>query len=70
MNDLPETVTEGYKKATGTLNLSYIMFSESRLVNAYTKAVNEEIRGSRRNTAKACLLKIMQVKDLDSHTNT
>ena len=53
MNDFhPETVTEGYKKATGTLKPKLYYVSESRLVIRHTKAVNEEIRGSRLNTQR------------------
>ena len=56
MNDFTETVNEGYKKATGTLKSSYIMFPESRLVIRHTKAVNEEIRGSRSRNIKGLFI--------------
>tara|TARA_B100000927_G_scaffold159218_1_gene128289 strand:- start:1310 stop:2785 length:1476 start_codon:yes stop_codon:yes gene_type:complete len=57
MNDFTETVTEAYRKATGTLKSSYIMFPEStRLVIRHTKAVNEEVRGSRSRNIKGLFI--------------
>ena len=56
MNDFSETVTEGYRKATGTLKSSYIMFPESRLVIRHTKAIDEEIRGSRSRNIKGLFI--------------
>jgi hypothetical protein len=57
MNDFTETVNEAYRKATGTLKSSYVMFPEStRLVIRHNKVVDEEVRGSRSRNIKGLFI--------------
>jgi hypothetical protein len=57
MNDFTETVNEAYRKATGTLKSSYVMFPEStRLVIRHNKAIDEEVRGSRSRNIKGLFI--------------